>query len=76
MSYCSHCNQSTFEVEEVNVEGTNFSFVQCSGCKAAVGVLESNSIGLAQVLRLLVSSLQRLNSRLEQIEQVLESRPL
>jgi hypothetical protein len=74
MSYCSHCNQSTFEVEEVAVAGTNFSFVQCSGCKLAVGVVESTSIGLPQVLRVLVSSLQRLNSRLERIEQALENK--
>jgi hypothetical protein len=74
MSYCSHCNQSTFEVEEVDVGGTNFSFVQCSRCKLAVGVVESTSIGLPQVLRVLVSSLQRLNSRLERIEQALENK--
>jgi hypothetical protein len=36
--------------------------------------VESTSIGLPQVLRVLVSSLQRLNSRLERIEQALENK--
>ena len=74
MSYCPHCNQSTFEVEEVDVAGTNFSFVQCARCKSAIGVVASTTIGLPDVLRILISSLQRLNSRLERIEQALETK--
>jgi hypothetical protein len=71
MSHCPHCNRNTFEIDELEVAGTKLSFVQCSGCKAAVGVVESANVGLAEVLRVLVSSLQRLNSRLERIEQAL-----
>jgi hypothetical protein len=74
MSYCPHCNQSTFEVEEVDVAGINYSFVQCTGCKSAIGVVASTTIGLPDVLRILISSLQRLNSRLERIEQALETK--
>jgi hypothetical protein len=71
MSHCSHCNRNTFEIEAMEVAGTKFSFVQCSGCKAPVGVVESANIGLTEVLRVLVSSLQMLNSRLERIERAL-----
>lgn len=71
MPYCPHCNLSTFELEEADVAGVKFNFVQCSGCKAAVGVVDTAGIGLTDVLRVLVSSLQKLNSRLEQIEQTL-----
>jgi hypothetical protein len=69
MPHCSHCNRNTFEMEEVEMVGKKFSFVQCSGCKVPVGVVESANIGLTEVLRVLVSSLQILNSRLERIEQ-------
>lgn len=69
MPHCSHCNRNTFEMEEVEVAGKKFSFVQCSGCKVPVDVVESANIDLTEVLRVLVSSLQILNSRLERIEQ-------
>ncbi len=74
MSYCPHCNQKTFEIEEVEVAGAKFNFIQCAGCKAPVGVIESAAVGLTEILRILVSSLQKLNDRLQQIEAALENR--
>jgi hypothetical protein len=77
MSNCPHCNRATFEIEEVEVSGVKFKLVQCSGCKAPVGVMEYNNVGqlihdleqrVTEVLRVLVSSLQKMNSRLDQIE--------
>jgi hypothetical protein len=76
MSNCPHCNRTTFEIEEVEVAGMGLKIVQCSGCKAPVGVLDTNVSQLihtfeqnvTEVLRVLVSSLQKMNSRLERIE--------
>jgi hypothetical protein len=77
MSYCPHCNRATFEIEEVEISGVKVKLVQCSGCKAPVGVVENNDVGqlihdleqrVTEVLRVLVSSLQKMNSRLDQIE--------
>jgi hypothetical protein len=77
MSNCPHCNRATFEIEEFEVSGVKFKLVQCSGCKAPVGVMEHNDVGqlihdleqrVTEVLRVLVSSLQKMNSRLDQIE--------
>jgi hypothetical protein len=75
MSHCPHCNLNTFEIEDVEVSGMKFVFVRCSGCRAPVGVLAADSIGLTSVLRVLVSSLQKLNSRLERIEQACHQVP-
>jgi len=77
MSYCPHCNRATFEIEEVEVDRVKFRFVQCAGCKAPLGVIENNDVGqfirdldqrVTEVLRVLVSSLQKMNSRLDRIE--------
>jgi hypothetical protein len=77
MSNCPHCNRATFEIEEAEVSGMKFKFVQCSGCKAPIGVMEYTDVGqlihdlerrVTEVLRVLVSSLQKINSRLDQIE--------
>jgi hypothetical protein len=76
MANCPYCNQATFEIEEVEIAGTQFNFVQCSGCKAPVGVIEYGTLGdlenrITEVLQVLVSSLQRINSRLDRIEEVI-----
>ena len=71
MSYCPYCHRSAFEIEEVEVAGVKLNFVQCSGCGAPVGIMESREINLTEVLRVLILSLQKLNSRLEQIEQAI-----
>ena len=73
MPHCPHCNLNSFEIEEVEVAGTKFNIIQCAGCKAPVGAVEAANTGLTEVLRVLISSLQRLNSRLERIEQALEN---
>ena len=68
MSYCPYCHRSAFEIEEVEIAGVKLNFVQCAGCQAAVGIMESSEINLTEVLRVLILSLQKVNSRLEQIE--------
>ena len=45
MSYCPHRNHATFEVEEVEMNGVKVELVQCSGCKAPVGILENSEVG-------------------------------
>jgi len=76
MPNCPHCNQASFEIEEVEITGTQFNFVKCSGCKAPVGVIEFGSLRglenrITEVLQVLVSSLQRINSRLDRIEEAI-----
>jgi hypothetical protein len=77
MSHCPHCNRVTFEIEEVEIAGAKQRLVQCSGCKAPVGVLESEIITkqireleqmVTQVLRVVVASLQKINSSLDRID--------
>jgi hypothetical protein len=79
MSNCPHCNRTTFEIDEIEIAGTKFRLVQCSGCKAPVGILENHNVDhliheleqrITDVLRILVTSLQKMNSRLEQIEKI------
>ena len=75
MANCPHCNQASFEIEEVEVAGAQFNFVQCSGCKAPFGVIEHTSRSdfenrITEVLQVLVSSLQRINYRLDGIEEM------
>jgi hypothetical protein len=70
MAYCPRCNQSVFEIEAIEIEKVKLNVVQCAGCEAPVEVIDP-SLGLTEVLRVLVSSLQKLNSRLEQIERAL-----
>ena len=81
MSNCPHCNRETFEIEEVEVSGVKLKLVQCAGCKAPVGIIEHNDVGkvihdleqrVTEVLRVLASSLQKMNSRLTQIERAKE----
>ena len=77
MSNCPHCNRTTFEIEDVEASGVKLKIIQCSGCKAPLGLLENDNVGqlirsleknVTEVLRVLVSSLQKMNSRLDQIE--------
>jgi hypothetical protein len=79
MSNCPYCNRTTFEIEEIEVAGAKLRLVQCSGCKSPVGVLETHDVEhliydleqkVTNVLRVLVSSLQKMNSRLEQMEKI------
>jgi transcription initiation factor IIE alpha subunit len=81
MSYCPHCNRVTFEIEEVEVSGVKLKLVQCSGCKSPLGFIENNEVAqfirdmdqrVTEVLRVVVSSLQKMNSRLDRIEQANE----
>jgi hypothetical protein len=77
MSNCPHCNQTTFEIEEVEASGRKITLVQCTGCKAPLGIMEHTDVGqlvqnleqrITEVLRVLVTSLQKMNVRLDQIE--------
>ena len=40
MPFCPHCNRNTFEIIAVDVAGTKYNCVQCSGCKAPVSFVE------------------------------------
>ena len=71
MSYCPYCHRSAFEIEEVEISGVKLNFVQCAACQAPVGIMESSEINLTEVLRVLILSLQKVNSRLERIEQAI-----
>ncbi len=77
MSNCPHCNRATFEIEEIEVSGAKYKLLQCSQCKAPVGIIDRNDFSelihgweqrVTEVLRVIVSSLQKMNSRLDQIE--------
>jgi hypothetical protein len=81
MSHCPHCNGKDFEIGEVEVAGAKLQLVQCSGCKAPVGVLEAEAIlrhvndleqKIIEALRVVVSSLQQMNARLDRIERPAE----
>jgi hypothetical protein len=78
MSNCAHCNGRAFEIEEITATGLTFNphVLQCAGCKSPIEVIENNNFGqlisgletrVAEVLRVLVLSLQRINPRLEGI---------
>jgi hypothetical protein len=78
MANCPHCNRATFEIEEVELGEEKFKLLQCSGCKAPVSAVGHNDASqlihdleqrVTEVLRVLVSSLQRMNSRLDRIEE-------
>jgi len=43
MPFCPHCNRNTFEIMAVDVGGTTYNCVQCSGCKAPVSFVETAS---------------------------------
>ena len=83
MPYCPHCNRNSFEIDEVDVGGTKYRCVQCSACKAPIGFVPSEVVDLAtedfetrvtDVLKIIVSSLQSVSTRLARIEQVLQSK--
>ena len=44
MSNCPHCNQTTFEIEEVEASGRKIKLVQCTGCKAPLGIMEHTDV--------------------------------
>ena len=83
MPYCPHCNQKTFEIEAIDLAGRQYNCLQCSGCKAPVAFIErppveqptdSSEPALSDVLRVMISSLQTINSRLGRIEQMLQTK--
>ena len=83
MPFCPHCNRNTFEILAVDVGGTKYNCVQCSGCKAPVSFVERFLVEesdeafetrVTEVLRVVVSSLQTINSRLVRIEQTMQMR--
>ena len=83
MTYCPHCNRDAFEILAVDVGGTKYNCVQCASCKAPVSFVERARIEqsdesfetrVTEVLRVVVSSLQTINSRLVRIEQIMQMR--
>ncbi len=81
MPYCPHCNRNTFEIVEIDLGGTTYNCAQCSGCKAPVSLVqhyrnsdEAFETRVTDVLRVVVSSLQAINSRLIRMEQMMQSR--
>ena len=83
MPYCPHCNRNTFEIVAVDVGGTNYNCVQCSGCKAPISFIERSHVEksddafetrVTEALRVVVSSLQTINSRLIRMEQMMQTR--
>ena len=83
MPYCPHCNRNTFEVIAVDVGETTYNCVQCAGCKAPVSFVEPARVEesdkafetrVTEVLRVVVSSLQAINSRLIHIEEITRTR--
>jgi hypothetical protein len=78
MPYCPYCNQKTFQIEAVEVGGTKYNCVQCSGCMAPIGFVEDARVvesetRITEVLQVVVSSLQTLNSRLIRMEQMMQT---
>jgi hypothetical protein len=76
MPFCPHCNRNTFEILAVELAGTNYNCVQCSGCKAPVSFVErvdgsdaAFETRVTEALRVVISSLQTINSRLIRMEQ-------
>jgi hypothetical protein len=83
MPYCPHCNRNTFEIMAVELGGTKYDCVQCSGCKAPVSFVERAVVEecekafetrVTEVLRVVVSSLQAINSRLIRMEEIMQMR--
>lgn len=83
MPFCPHCNRNTFEILAVDISGTKYKSVQCSGCKAPVSFVECSRVDesdeafetrVTEVLRVVVSSLQTINSRLIRMEQIIQMR--
>ncbi len=83
MPYCPHCNRDSFEFGEVDVGGTRYKCLQCASCKAPIGFVPSAVAApttddfetrVTEVLRVIVSSLQAVSTRLARIEQALQSK--
>jgi hypothetical protein len=83
MPYCPHCNRNTFEIITVEVGGTKYDCVHCSGCKAPVSFVERARVEesekafetrVTEALRVVVSSLQTINSRLIRMEEIMQMR--
>jgi transcription elongation factor Elf1 len=83
MPFCPHCNRNAFEIMAVDVGGTTYNCVQCSSCKAPVSFVERDRVEesdeafetrVTEVLRVVVSSLQTINSRLLRMEQIMQTR--
>jgi hypothetical protein len=83
MPYCPHCNRDSFEFDEMDIGGTKYQCVQCTTCKAPIGFMPSETVDVANddfetrvtdVLRVIVSSLQTVSTRLARIEQALQSK--
>ena len=83
MPFCPHCNRNTFDIIAVDVAGTKYNCVQCSGCKAPVSFVERAHVEesdeafetrVTDALRVVVSSLQTINSRLIRMEQIMQMR--
>jgi hypothetical protein len=83
MPFCPRCNQNAFELEAVDIGGTKYNCVQCSACKAPVSFVERSraeesdaafATRVTEVLRVVVSSLQTINSRLIRMEQMMQMR--
>jgi len=83
MAFCPHCNQRNFEIEELEVGGSRYKCVQCSGCRAPVAFIEraraiesvdNFETRITEVLRVVVASLQTISSRLSRIEQMIQTR--
>jgi hypothetical protein len=81
MPFCPHCNRNTFEITAVDVAGTKYNCMQCSGCKAPVSFVERARVEesdeafetrVTEALRVVVSSWQTINSRLIRIEQIMQ----
>jgi len=81
MPFCPHCNRNSFEILAVELAGTKHNCVQCSGCKAPVSFVEFGRADgsdtafetrVTEALRVVVSSLQTINSRLIRIEQTMQ----
>ncbi len=81
MPNCPYCNRSSFELEETAVAGLSHkpTFIQCSGCKAPIGVIEVRDAAqqmpelekrIPEYLRLVTQILQQMSSRLDQIEEM------
>jgi hypothetical protein len=82
MPYCPYCNRNTFEIMTVEIGGTKYDCVQCSGCKAPVSFVKRSRVEeseeafetrVTEVLRVVVSSLQAINSRLIRMEQMMQT---
>jgi hypothetical protein len=83
MPFCPHCNRNTFEIVAVDLGGTKYDCAQCSGCKAPVSFVERVQLEesseafetrVTEALRVVVSSLQTINSRLIRMEQIMQMR--